>query len=54
MELTIDKDITLYAQWDFADFSVSDSTQVTFAQAIYNINLVVKLGVLHEHSMKVL
>ena len=31
MELTIDKDITLYAQWDFADFSVSDSTQVTFA-----------------------
>ena len=31
MKLTIDKDITLYAQWDFADFSVSDSTQVTFA-----------------------
>ena len=36
--LTIDKDITLYAQWDFADFSVSDSTQVIFAQGNLQYN----------------
>ena len=38
MALTIDKDITLYAQWDFADFSVSDSTQVIFAQGNLQYN----------------